>query len=251
MSRFYSSNFIIATAASFLSLFYALKSSTDFSLEVPLLIFCATLIVYHLQRIAQDFFHKSLGHELKVYYQSFKRLIWGIISISTVTIVFLASQLNQRQIFLLALGLLLSFFYIKIPFSTLSLRSIAYSKPITIALVWANSIGFLMTNQLFYFFDCFIFILLLAAAFDIKDIQEDLEDGVVTCANKSLKVTRILLLLASSLYSGAWLLSKDWYFALFLPTYFYLVLSRPAPWKYYLGLDGLIILRLIVYLCQH
>lgn len=248
----YHSNLIISTASTSLYLYYSFISNINISLYIVNIVFFGTYIVYHLQRLGQYHFHLSLNDDLKQFYQTYRYRIFITTLVAFISIFFSLNQLDLKEVSLLTLSFIISLLYIKIPFSSISLRHLPYAKAICIALVWSLVCSQLANINMVNGLDAFFFILLLCIPFDIKDFLDDQKENIITFASanmQKLKKTLSLLSILYALFGIAYY--QEVFFIIFPIFYCYVIWSKIEDWKYYIVLDGLIILRFFMYLYQN
>ncbi|GAB4248604.1 MAG: hypothetical protein Kow0079_00830 [Vicingaceae bacterium] len=157
------------------------------------LIFFGTLIIYNFQR----FYRLSKSNlqntnERLAWYLKNKRLIYGILVFSILTVGYKIFFINSFQISILLLLALISVLYVipffKIKNKTYALRQIPYLKIFVISLVWAAlltifilpSIKEVNYQVLMYLMERFVFILAITIPFDIRDLNYDKENNIKT-----------------------------------------------------------------------
>jgi len=255
MTKFFdflvNSNVFISTCSFFLYLFYSLKSETNFFISTALLVFSGTFLCYHLLRFIPlkrgHFIEKSLND----YYKNHKLFNIQSVCIAIPLVLFGLWDLAHFNLVLLMISGVIVILYEKILFQSFEIRKIPYIKPFVIAFVW--TIVCTCLNEQFYIediIDCFVFILLLSIPFDIKDLKSDSSQNLLTIP--ILLKGRIYPLLAFFyfLYAGiSYYIYAENFFL--ISAFLYVALlnfSKKYERLYYLGFDGLIALRFLIYL---
>lgn len=244
------SNFFISLCSLSLYLFYTFKAHGDFHIPRAIFIFCTTYLAYHFLRITPLKKGYPIGEEYINYYKKYSTFNYISIGLSAIYALFSLRTLNFFQVITLSISTSLVLFYERFFSNQFQLRSIPYLKPFIISMVWA-----LLCTALYgifyldFFFDCFIFILLLTIPFDIRDQKSDLDNNIKTIALALGK--RVYPLLGAS-YLVYTLIVFYFTHELFMPLSFFiyialLKLSRDNSSLYYLGFDALIILRTLFY----
>lgn len=207
------SSLYIAIGAVSLSLFYQFTAN---SIHVPrtLIIGLATFMAYNIVQI-MPLFKRSPVSERGQWIFRHRKALWTCICLSLLLITVLSQFLILEDILNFAHLLLLSLLY-EGTLTRKGLRSIPFLKPFLISYVWAMSCAF----PVFGFanlavFECFFFIFSLCLLFDLRDIQDDLRQGIKTFATSyGTGMTKILstasfliaLLLISSFSSVSYIL---------------------------------------------
>lgn len=245
------SNIFISTAATSLYIFLNLSTGNSPQIALALIVFCGTFLVYHLQRLGHYFLFNELDDDFKIFYDTYSRYIYFFILLSLFTCIICFLFIAKREQIILLGCLFLSLIYVKIPFIKYSARSIPYIKPFFIALVWTLSTSFINKKTTFLnHLDVFIFITLLCMVFDIKDKAVDLNHSIKTFATQCEVKNFFLIYIGATLYSiSFFFISKDIFYPIFLLIFLILTsLRNKNELVYYIGLDGLIILRFILYI---
>ncbi len=248
------SNVFISICAAGLYFIFSLKSELNFPITNILFIFSSTYIGYHLLRIVPLMRKHFIEEGFKEYYQQYKLYNWISLIIMVIINLCCFIQLDLQVYPVLLLNILLVLLYETILFKNFALRKVPYAKSFIIALVWSLT----MTQLNGYhspalFLDCFSFILLLSIPFDIKDLNSD--------TNQEIKTLPMLfkdkLYLGLSLFYVAYAIihfqiTNELFFLTSVPLYIGLIYfakkDKLNKSIYYLGFDGLIILRVLFYL---
>ncbi|MBT4791310.1 MAG: hypothetical protein HON90_07050 [Halobacteriovoraceae bacterium] len=259
MIKFYNfiihSNLFISVAALSLYLFYSLKSNYNFSIATMFFVLGGTYFSYHLLRFIP--FKKGFFVEepIVTFYKNHNLYLYGSILISSIFI-FIGLQAYEHINFTtVVLCLVITLLYEKILTNKFELRAIPYLKSLLIALVWSFMATKLNSDsaELFDTIECFIFILLLTLPFELKDLASDIKQNIKSFPTVLKDKFKIILCSLYFIYAIFYYLQTAEAFLLVsIPIYFgSFYLSKKNSLWYYLGFDGLIILRLIIYTYQY
>ncbi len=258
MIRFFdfliNSNLFISVCALSLYLFYSLVMKVNFFLSTPVMVFCFTYLGYHLLRLVPYKRGLPVHHHFTSFYEKNSWITYITLLLSLVIGVIALFDLTPLSLSFLIVSGILVVTYEKVLFKNFDLRMLPYLKPFIISLVWA--LVATAMNGVFesgIFLECYVFILLLSIPFDIKDLEYDQRMGL-----KSLP----MLFKGKEIYvlGGAYFFYcvisfyflREWFLPISFIIYIaFLKLAKKLPRLYYLGFDGLIILRLIFYLLDN
>ena len=245
------SNLFISLCATSFYLLYALKADLNFFISTPVLVFCLTYIAYHLLRFIPYKRGLIVEGEFKKFYEAHP--MYSIISIliAFITSLYCLQDLSFFSFEILILCGVIVLLYERIIFKNFNLRMIPYSKPFFVALVWAlMATGLNGEFNVFHFSDAFIFITLMTIPFDLKDLKYDQFLLLKTIPMKIPHNLSWILSTSFFVYSMTCIyLYQEYYFIFGLLAYpLILKWGRQKDWVYYLGLDGLILLRFLLYL---
>lgn len=222
----------------------------NFSMAMPVFIFMATYLCYHIQKVAFYYLYDDLDKYHRKFYFNFKAyhvLIFSLLIASCLNMA--VTSLQKRELMTLLTASLITVFYVKIPFTSYSLRNIPYIKPVVIAVVWMlvccathNALPYI------YWIDCFGFIFALCLAFDLKDHHEDKSKNLKTFADMPPPLNKIFPLFCALIYAVFFYnyFNQTIFCLIFMSAYTYTIYSKQSKWKFYILLDGLIILRLLL-----
>lgn len=248
------SNLFISLCACALYFLFELKGNHNFSIHSVFLVFTGTYIGYHLLRYIP--YKKGLFVEdgFISFYRNYPILNCIGFSLSFVVFIFTALELTFYSLSILVLCFFLTLSYEKVLFAKFSFRSIPYLKSFIISLVWTLVATCLNgAPKLVEFLDCYIFILLLCVPFDLKDLESDKAQGIRTLPGIFKEKTPYIFSALFILYSLVYYKITAELFFLFAPIFFslFIFLKERRPFLFYLGFDGIIIIRLLFYLNQN
>lgn len=143
-----------------------------------------------------------------------------------------------------------------------SIRAIPYLKTPIVCLTWAIMCTYFATNRvsLLQFFDCYIFVMAMMVAFDLRDVESDLEEGIANFTQKlgssTSKLYGLTLLAGTSMIQSSYF-GFDFRSVLIeftiLGIYFGTIRSVTSQTKdvtLYLGIESLMFIRLFHFLVQ-
>jgi hypothetical protein len=221
----------------------------------------ATFVQYNIQR-GYMVSHYNLGTERSQWLHKNKRIMLYTNIVGLVILLCLCNSLSWTSIIIMVVAEVISSFYYLPPFN---LRKYGYIKPFLISAVWAVScvvVPLVENNMMdppthaasYYFIAAqFLFIAVLCMAFDIKDASVDFAGGVYTYAN--VLGERFTKVLCSVMLAGSFVCR--WFFDPRLALFFLFSLSatllvtllstdKKHAFYFYLAVDGMLILQLIV-----
>lgn len=248
------SNLFISLCSTSLFLFYTLKSNQNFYITTMFLVFGATFLGYHMLRFVPLIKGFYVEGEIKSFYKknSLSCIILAILSL--IFVIFGIAKLDDFNILLLMCGATLLILYEKIIFHDFELRKIPYIKPFIIAAVW-TIIATCLNSEIdkYDILDCYIFILLLSIPFDIKDLKADKSQNLITFPMLLKEKLNILLIFCYLIFASInFFYTLESFILVSFVIYAFLIhYSKKYKRLYYLGFDGLIIARFLVYLCQN
>jgi len=238
------SNFFISTCAIFIFWFYSIRLKSPIEHSTSLLVFFGTFFSYQiLQNLP-----KSLN--LKSY--SIPRII--TMAISLIFCCYGTINLSQFNLAMLFIACTVLGLYEVILLENFGLRKIPYAKPLAISFVWTVVSTYLgEKTNLYQSLDCFLFILFLSIPFDIKDLAFDESQNVKTLPMILKNKIYPFLGISYTVYCGISYNITGELFMLLSPVIYFLLLkyAKRHPNLYYLGFDGLIICRFLLYLFKY
>ena len=234
-------NFFISFCASSLYLLYAYIGESNFPLSNLIFVFSSvTLGYFFLQNIGKI---KNKDFQLK---NNKFLLTYNLLHL--ILLFYFFPILNFTSISILILGTLVFLSYELL--LNLSLRRNPFLKPISIGFVWATLIVGINDSLNFKsFMDCFFFISLLSIPFDLKDLDYDKSQKILTLPQIVPHLPRVIIIL-SLIFTGIFFEREEFlFFVLFIPIMAFSIFnhSKLKPWMYYLIFDGLIFLRSFLY----
>ncbi|MCO4754389.1 MAG: hypothetical protein KC478_07890 [Bacteriovoracaceae bacterium] len=247
------SSLYIALNALALSLFYQIISG---SIHIPraITIFLATFISYSAVQLF-PLKNKQPRSERSQWILSHRKvLIWSM-SLCSVLILALIPLLDLEDILNFAHLFVLALFYEQV-ISSKNIRSIPYAKPFLISYVWTMACAYPSYSEslpMLALLECFLFIFSLCLLFDLRDIEDDKAQDVVTFATRfgaaaviplaSISFIAALILVFNLFEVG--LISWILFLAIGIVT---ILKSRPstADLYYLLAVDGLIGFKLLL-----
>jgi 4-hydroxybenzoate polyprenyltransferase len=247
------SNVFISLCALFHFSYYSLVVRNQIVYHEVIIIFCGTLISYHLVRLIPYFLNKNFHGEIKKFYDTNLKLSTLTIIISTLAILLNIQSLGRFKFLnLLHLLIIVLLYELRLK-SYRGLRYIPYVKPVIISYVWSlTCVG--MNYNSFSNIDidlligCFIFTLFLSIPYDIKDHIDDKKQRLRTVVHLFKKQTSLTFMLAIfysifSIYS--YIQQGNLYYLILAPFYIFLLWllnKNKSTYIFNYGFDGLIIL---------
>ena len=252
-----SSLFIALMALSFYY-FYAEVLTHQFNINQAIIIFCATLFSYIGVQLYPSFNSlKATETKRSLWIKEHKKLLTAFAIISFLFLFYFAFKIKIELLFIYFHLFILTLFYENILTVRFSIRRIPYIKPFVIAYIWSwTCIPYTSLYQsLLPHLEAFTFILALSIPFDIRDMENDIKDGILTIPIKlGLKWTKILCLLIFFVFLTlqAYLIPTSIAFFV-LSGLFFLVYSfmlyKTYPYQndalFLYGFDGLICIKLL------
>lgn len=254
-------NWIISIAAVALGISTDLllgKNITDITTEY-LVLFFGTSAVYNFHSLSKA--GKSSERSLDKWVDMNRLVIVRLLILNIIILLLLAFFISFEQLILLSHLVLLSFFYsieFKIAGRSISLRKLPFLKLFMIAYAWSVATVIFsawpaagMSELLPLFSERLLLILALAIPFDIRDIKEDIKEGVATLpAILGVKNAKLIALLVLCFYLYNAFLNSSLNFPAHILTSFmaafFILLSAPnRRQKFFsIGVDGVMILHL-------
>ncbi|MFT6630130.1 MAG: hypothetical protein ACJAS4_000064 [Bacteriovoracaceae bacterium] len=248
------SNIFISLCACALYFLFELKGNYNFTISSVLLVFTGTYIGYHLLRYIPYKKGLFVENEFITFYETYPVSNSISFLLALITLTLTALDLSLHNFLILGICFLLVLSYEKVLFSKFDFRSVPYLKSFFISLVWtlvATCLNGL--PEIIDFLDCYIFILLLCIPFDLKDLESDKAQGIRTLPTILKEKTPYIISALFILYSIYFYHLTSERFFIFAPFLFsiFIFLKERRPFLFYLGLDGIIIIRLLFYLNQN
>lgn len=255
MTRFFKlivhSNLFISVCTPLLFLMYALKAHQNFSLLTPFFLFFGSFVTYNFLRIAPTYKSSapSKSAELFLKYKYF----YVLPLIASIVLTGLEVYRSERY-----WPLILSLFIVGLyeyKNWNLGLRKIPILKTFMVSIVWANLCTALFPQlDWVHYTECFIFIFLLTLIFDYKDKDQDEKDNILTIARLLPEKYFLPFISISYTLFCAYLAHQFQEYSFFgsvIIVYFVLYNDRIKNTSLHILIDGLILLRSLLYFCQH
>lgn len=242
---------LISLCTPLLFLMFALKGKQNFSLLSPFFLFFGTFTAYSFLRIFPSYKEENPSASAELYL----RHRWFYILPIIVSLVLAGNEIYRAERLWPLLSSFLVVLFYEYKKLKVGLRQIPLLKTFMVAFVWANLCCalFPILNWVHYA-DCFIFIFLLTLIFDFKDLKQDSEDNILT-------IVRLLgadgfvfcMSITYTLYCAFIALAFQEYtfFASVLVVYYALYKRDVSTINFHILVDGLIILRSLLYLAQY
>ncbi len=276
------SNIYVSLAATLLTYqtFILLKIDNEIKIEYSLFVFFATVFLYNLQRVFLSKHYREEGASARQkWILQNKFLLLILLSVSFLGITICIERIGFILIWMAAPFFVLSVFYF-LPF--IKLRSVIGIKSMTVSVVWAAitvSLPFVLSQtdlsstiisslfskqHLLLFLERFFFILPLAIVFNIRDIETDKRNNVVTIATvygvkKTINISYITVLIFMAIVFAEHI--TGFYDAKILTallisgisTSLLLALHKKLDGELYyvFGIDGLMILQALLIIIQN
>lgn len=252
-----SSLFIALMALSFYY-FYSEILAQQFDLYQAIIIFSATLSSYiSVQLYPSLLKKKKVQTKRSLWIKENQKLLTIFVFISLISIIYCSFKIKTELLIIYFHLFILTLFYENIIVSKFSLRKIPYLKPFIIAYIWSwTCVPFTsIYESIIPHIEAFCFILALSIPFDIRDMQDDLADGVITipiklglkkCKALCLFIFTIYLILQASLLPQSLLVIILSAFIFII--YLFMILKTYPKQKdalFLYGFDGLILMKLL------
>lgn len=251
------SNIYIAICATLLAIATQVKFNLAFDYSLLILIFASSLFSYQVHRIV-DLKQRPKNNPTPVIKWSYNHAftINASTFLSAAIILYCIPLLSWYQLIILFFTGLITILY-SVPINNKRLRNIGISKIFWVAFVWANVTVLLPlihssippSTLIYEWFERFIFIFCITIPFDLRDIDFDKKEGLITIpiligSKKSIQLSVgliIILAITNLIFHQLTFWQISLFFLLLIP-----VIQKSFPKKtdyYYTGLvDGTMIL---------
>lgn len=233
-----------------------------YSLSYLAFILLSTYLQYNMQR-GYNLMQNNPQTEREWWLFQHRKPLLISLGISLFALLFLCNWLSWTSIYIMIGAELISTLYYLKPFN---LRRFGFIKPLIVGVIWVISCAvvpllenkLLNTTQSYFFIAAqFCFITALCVLFDVKDAEHDFFNGIKTYANamgtRGARIVAFFFLLAYAIcfYFYNPQLSMgifNFFFLAFCSVFIFLTKETRHPYYYYLFIDGLMIVQLVLVL---
>ena len=229
------------------------------SLSYQVFVLLSTFLQYNMQR-GYSLIHNQYNSERYQWLLIHKKQMMIAMGVCLIAVLFLCNWLSWTSIIIMIAAELISTLYYLKPFN---LRKYGYFKPFLIGLIWVITCTVvplieenLLHNNAWYFIIAqFLLVSVLCIVFDIKDIVCDMQDGIKTYANTlGIKFTKSISVIIALVYyllvylfnDNVFLNLTNGLFTLLLITAIVFAQDKRHSFYYYVFVDSLLILQLMI-----